>query len=180
MADRSSLLSAGAKSYPQALEAINEFGLSVLEVVEKVANQRKTSLAKTFSVPIDELKITRRVRPNRLGFSGSVSFSIGIAVKPSKLGWKQYHNFHWEDSVFGFGSSIKFLGGGAESATRNTYTRLAAFHPKWTLGVAKGELYLWRVLKPVQMAEAEELIGEVIDEWTRLWKKGGGLKISKG
>ena len=170
----SQLLIAGAKSYPEAFAVLEEFRLSAQQIVESEVEGRKRAIAKLFAIPIDAFEIRPRFRPPQIGSKNKMWASIGVAIRRDECGWRQYHHLHWEGSAFGFFSSIRFPKD--EARGERVWRNLRDLKPKLPLGFENREVYICREIDPKDMARMAEVVGKVIDEWIRLWQKGGSLK----
>jgi hypothetical protein len=173
------LLAVGARSYPEALAAISEFCREIQAVLRTSLNNDLASLAKAMAIKMEKAEIKNYASPD--SFTKDISgewAALGVKIDRSKKeGWTQLYFHEWDEGETFVAAKIHFIDG---IVAKRVYDRLSKVQSNTSeLGFNQWfELFIRREISHQEMDQLGEITGEVIREWSALWRRAGGLKQS--
>ncbi|HWR14162.1 MAG TPA: hypothetical protein VN577_05010 [Terriglobales bacterium] len=166
------LLLEGARSYPQVLGALREFGRQVDAVCRSAVGDVKF-LSHAMGVTLPEQDIKLYLRPVNLAaerMDGRWA-NVGITLHTEDAWWALVY-LEWKEDKLWAVASMWFKDSTKVSAARSALERE---HPKYQIGMESGEVYLAREMVPEEMNNLKSILEDILQEWARLWEQVGGL-----
>lgn len=169
-----SLLVEGMRSYPKALGALNEFGDLVISRIQEVVADELGSLSTAVGVSFAQDDLGPYRRPNRLGGLDPKNISLGIKIdRIAKSGWALFFVLWWWNGEVRPSVSIWLKD---HDLAESTFTALRKFQSRTPMELDSGhEISLSRALAPDNAERLPEILRELIQEFSDLWSKAGGL-----
>lgn len=166
------LLVQGAKSYPQVLGALREFGRQVEAVCRSAVGDVKF-LSHAMGVNLPEQDIKLYLRPVNLAaerMDGGWA-NVGVTLHTEDAWWALVY-LEWKADKLWAVASMWFRDSTKASAARSALERE---QPKYQMGVESGEVYLSREIVPEEMNNLKSILEDILQEWARVWGQVGGL-----
>ena len=173
------LLIEGARSYPQALAALSEFQILVVDACRKALESELPKISTAMGIKLSREDFDVRIRPQKMENSDGENASLGLRIIRDTEGWRQYHHLVWEKDGLGASSAIWFQD---KTLAMNVSNALKKAGPKPPYVVDLDDsraAFLMRRVTAEEMAQLPGILQELFREWTRLWQRIGGLKSCK-
>ena len=174
------LLIEGARSYPQALAALSEFQLLVVDACRKALESELPKISAAMGIKLSRADLAERIRPRKTENPDGVYASLGVVInRDTTEGWRQYYHVVWEKGGLGASSSIWFKD---KTLALKVCNNLKKAQPKPTYSIdldEEKEVYLMRRATPEEMAQLPGILQDLFREWTRLWQRIGGFQACK-
>jgi hypothetical protein len=171
------LLIEGARSYPQALAALNEFQTSVIHSCRTALDSELPKISTAMRIKLSREDLRDRIRPRKTEIPDGAFAAIGLVInRDTPEGWRQYYHIVWDKDWFGASSSIRFKD---KSVAMKVSKALNEAQPKSPYLVHlddEKEACLTRRATAEEMAQLPGILQDLFREWARLWEKIGGLQ----
>lgn len=173
------LLVEGAKSYPQALLALNDFRQQVQDMCCGTLKRQVAELGGALRLPLQVKQVKPYAYPSPLssgGIDGTWAVLGARIAYPSGAKCELYNFIWWWDTPLpSAGVSISFTDARVAERAWASMQKLGncVFYedsePRSEIGVS-------RHLKPTDLSHLETILDEMNREWIALWRKVGGAK----
>lgn len=172
------LIAEGLRSYPKAFVALNEFARSVISEIREAAGQELESLSKAMQLDLKQDEIGDFVRPNRLATANPRDACLGVRVdRIGRSGWGVYFYLWWSKNTPRLSASIWLRDAAVADSLMSAMS--AAERVESTARTelyGEHEIFVSRELSPESPEKLTEFMQDVIQGFSDLWTKVGGLE----
>ncbi|MGC9969337.1 MAG: hypothetical protein ABSE56_01985 [Bryobacteraceae bacterium] len=171
------LLEEGAKSYPQALLALSDFGQQVQDMCCAAMKRHLTELGDALGLPLQAKQVKPFAGPSSLS-SGNIDgtwASLGAKIgRPSGAKCDLWNYIWWGDDTPPLNAVVSLSFADPEVAER---AWASMRHPgSCDFDEDEREIHHSRPLEPADLTQLEAILDEMNREWIALWQKVGGVK----
>ncbi len=173
------LLIEGARSYPQALAALSEFQLLIVDMFRKALQSELPKISAAMGVKLSREDLDVRIRPQKMENSDGENASLGLRIIRDTEGWRQYYHLVWEKDGLAASSAIWFQDKTMAMKVSSSMKK-ATPKPPYVVDLEDARVaYLLRRITAEEMAQLPGILQELFREWVRLWQRIGSLKSCK-
>jgi len=180
--ERSELIKAGAKSYPQAFAALCEFCRMTANMLRLSVEQNLGQMSKSMALgTLSPSDLRGRANPSSIHPDAQASDGIEAKIGFTLWGdpvWRQYYFVTWGKNGLSLSASIKFLKNSDANDKVSTALHAHGFEKK--IYHNSNRVGIFCTINPDELVDLPKHMNALLIDWSTFWNSVGGIAKCAG